>query len=510
MRKRLSKREKRLAWVWAAAIVVGLAALAGFGWWASTWEVWQEKGVLPDEGDAVTAAATGLDSITVDATFDPESKQLTATQTLTLTNRWNETLDAVTLRSYTGAYLSQDSSPAATDELFDSCYTSGFSTGGLLLDEARVGGEAVQHAWGDDARTVLTLPVSGQWTPGENITVQLQYHVHIPTCASRFGVAEGLLALGNVFPTLALREDGVWRTDAYISIGDPFLSECANWTVRLTLPRSYAVAATGYATPVISGDTAVYTFQANAVRDFALVISDRYQVVTGMAGDTMVVTCAQNRARAREMLRYAQQAIRCFEAHYGPYVYPTLTLAEVGFPFSGMEYPRLVMMGAATVAQGGQTLEFYVAHEVAHQWWYAMVGSDSYNQAWQDESLCEYALMDYIGQYYGEENRATAIYQRIETALRITIPRSVTPGSPIDYFSDLTEYTQVVYRRGAALWVALETHLGKEGLDAALQDYQNRYRFAMATREDLTQLLSEHAGQDLTALMEDYLDTHID
>ena len=160
MRKRLSKREKRLAWVWAAAIVVGLAALAGFGWWASTWEVWQEKGVLPDEGDAVTAAATGLDSITVDATFDPESKQLTATQTLTLTNRWNETLDAVTLRSYTGAYLSQDSSPAATDELFDSCYTSGFSTGGLLLDEARVGGEAEERERdNDDARDQFLLHV---------------------------------------------------------------------------------------------------------------------------------------------------------------------------------------------------------------------------------------------------------------------------------------------------------------------------------------------------------------
>lgn len=510
MREKLSRREKRLAWLWAGLIVLAMAALAALVWWAAGWEIWQEKGALPPESAAVLDASAEMDNITVDAAFDPESKQLTATQTLTLVNRWAETLHEVTLHSYSGAYLSQDTSPAATDELFDSCYGRGFSTGGLLVDSARVNGEDVPYAWADDARTVLTLPLSTPWAPGETLTVRLTYHVHIPDCASRFGVDEGIWALGNVFPTLAVREDGAWRTDPYISIGDPFLSECANWVVRLTLPKAYRVAATGYAEPAVTGDTAVYTLEAKAVRDFALVISDAYQVVTGMAGDTMVIACARERGAAREMLRYARQAIACFEAHYGPYVYPTLTLAETSFPFSGMEYPRLVMLGSSAVKTAGQTLEFAVAHETAHQWWYAMVGSDPWNNAWQDESLCEYALMDYIGQYYGEANRDSAVFQRIETALRITIPRGVTPGAPIDYFSDLTEYSQVVYRRGAALWMALETHLGKEGLDDALRHYQEQYRFAIATREELTRLLSDHAGQDLTALMADYLDTSMD
>jgi len=93
--------------------------------------------------------------------------------------------------------------------------------------------------------------------------------------------------------------------------------------------------------------------------------------------------------------------------------------------------------------------------------------------------------------------------------MRITIPRGVTPGSPIDYFQDLTEYSQVVYRRGAALWTALETLMGKEQLDAALRQYAEAFRFSIATREDLTRLLSQAAGQDLTPLMEDYLDTYI-
>lgn len=368
-------------------------------------------------------------------------------------------------------------------------------------------GVGVAKNFTDDAKTVLSLTLPDAWEDGETITVTLVYHVNIPDCASRFGVDDGLIALGNVFPTRAVWEDGAFRTDAYISIGDPFLSECANWTVRLTLPKAYTVASTAWAEPAVTGDTAVYTLEAQAVRDFALAVSDSYQQVTGMAGDTMVIACAKDRGCAREMLRYARQAIACYEAHYGPYVYPTFTLAQVSFPFGGMEYPRMVMIGSDVAASGGETLEQTVAHETAHQWWYAMVGSDGWYQAWQDESLCEYALMDYIGQYQGADARDAAVFNRIETALRITIPRGVTPGSPIDYFSDLTEYTQVVYRRGAALWMALETHLGKDGLDAFLQAYQEAYRFRLATRRDLTDLLEQCTGEDLTALMVDYLDT---
>ena len=138
-----------------------------------------------------------------------------------------------------------------------------------------------------------------------------------------------------------------------------------------------------------------------------------------------------------------------------------------------------------------------------------MVGSDSFQQAWQDESLCEYSVLDYFGQVYGPDTREDVAFLRIETAMRITVPRGVTPGSPIDYFQDMNEYSTVVYCRGAALWRALETHLGKDALDAALRRYAEEYRFGFATRDDLTRLLSDEAGQDLSALVSDYLDTYL-
>lgn len=505
MKQGLSPRENRRAWLYAALVVLLMLLCGALAWFASTREY--EETYLPSTSQAVQEAAKGLDSIIIDASFDPYSHLLSATQVMTLRNPAGHTLDNVTLRSYSGAYLQESTSPAASDELFSACYGTGFSSGGLVLESAQVNGKTVDFTWVDQAHTVLSLPA--QWYAGSKVTVELRYTVSVPQCASRFGVDDDIFALGNVFPTLALWEGDSWRTESYCAIGDPFLSACANWTVRLSMPPGYTVAGTGYSQPVYLGDGAVCTLQAQAVRDFALVISDQFTTASGMADDVLITAYAKDRADAQRMVKYARQAITCYEQHYGEYVYPTLTLAEVSFPYGGMEYPQLVMIGDEIIAASGDSLEVTVAHEVAHQWWYAMVGSDSYNQAWQDESLCEYALLDYVGQVYGTAIRESTAFDRIETAMRITIPRGVTPGSPIDYFQDLSEYSTVVYRRGAALWLAMENLLGKDGLDAALQGYVQQYRFGIATRDGLTQVLSQAAGQDVSALMEDYLDTYI-
>ena len=506
MNRKLSPEENRRAWLWASIIVAVMIAVPALIV-AFTRVEWPQKAYLPEERAGTLEAAEGLDEIVIDAVFDPEARQLTATQVMTLSNRTGQAQSAVLLRSWSGAYLLEETSPAASDELYLTCYGSGYEAGGLRLTGVEVNGSDAAYRWLDGART--SLSITADWGMDERIRVELAYRVDIPACRSRFGYADGVFALGNVFPTAAVWMDGAWRLDAYTAVGDPFLSECANWTVRLTLPTGYAVAATGAGETAVSGDIQVCTLGAKAVRDFCLVISDGWAVRQRMEGDVLLTACASDASSAAAMLDTAAQALRCYETRYGEYAYPTLTLAEVDFPYGGMEYPRLVMIGRDYVAAGGDTLAYTVAHEVAHQWWAVQVGSDGWYQAWQDESLCEYALLDYIEATQGASMRASAAYDRIETSLRITIPGSITPGSPLDYFANTDEYALVVYGRGAALWLALENYLGKDGLDALLRDYQQTWRFRIATREDLTELISRHAGIDMAPLMLDYLDTQI-
>lgn len=501
MKQKLPPDLNRKAWLYAALIVLMMLLLGGGIFLLLTREQ-AEPLRLPAASPELLEASQELDSIRIDAALEPETRTLTFTQEMTLTNRTGQDQSAVVLRSWSGAYLQEETSPCASEELYVDCYGAAFSPGGLAVDSAQVNGSPVQWAWLDTASTVLSLPAA--WPADSRITIRLECTVTIPECAGRFGYADGVFMLGNVFPVPAVWQEGAWRTDAYAAIGDPFLSECANWQLALAVPEGYQVAAS---TPGTQDKSGVYAFTGLALRDFALVVSRDFTCVQGMAEGVLITAYARDRADAELMLRYATQALHSYTKRWGAYAYPTFTLAEAVFPYGGMEYPVLVMIGSDVLQSGGQVLEYTVAHETAHQWWAVMVGSDGWFDPWQDEALCEYAWLDYVGDWYGPADRSQMAFDRIETAMRITIPGGVTPGSPIDYFSDLTQYSRIVYQRGAAFWCAMELHLGKDGVDALLRDYQAQFRFRIATRDDLTNLLSQHAGMDMSGLMLDYLDT---
>lgn len=469
---------------------------------------------LPSPSQSLIEAWDGLDAVYVEASLDSEAAVLTVSQTLTLSNRTGEAQDAAVLRTWPNAFQTPDTSPAAAeDKIYESCYLDGFSIGALVMSRARVardGQEAqtVAYRYTDEAKTVLSVSVPGGWQAGEWITVSLAYTVQIPHMAYRFGVWDGIWALGNAFAIPAVWEEGTWRTDEYYPVGDPFLSDCMNWTVNLSVPEGFLCAATGYARARTEEGRALYEFSAPAVRDFALVVSDRFCIAQEVRDNVLVSAFATSQARARELLEDGRQALACFSARYGAYPYQSYTLCEINFPLGGMEYPGLAMIAADRLDAGGETLETVVAHETAHQWWYAVVGSDPVNQAWQDEALCEFSVLEYGEERYGAAWRQEREQREIESALRVTVPHGVTPGAPLERFSTMSEYSLVVYDRGAAMLCALDRMLGGE-LDAFLRAYYVRFAFKRATREDFEALLEQVTGEDLAPLIRDYLDTYI-
>lgn len=501
-------RRSRAIWLGAAAAAALLVLVL---WIAGAFAPEVE---LPSPSQSLIEAWDGLDAVYVEASLDSEAAVLTVSQTLTLSNRTGEAQDAAVLRTWPNAFQTPDTSPAAAeDKIYESCYLDGFSIGALVMSRARVardGQEAqtVAYRYTDEAKTVLSVPVPGGWQAGEWITVSLAYTVQIPHMAYRFGVWDGIWALGNAFAIPAVWEEGTWRTDEYYPVGDPFLSDCMNWTVKLSVPEGFLCAATGYARARTEEGRALYEFSAPAVRDFALVVSDRFCIAQEVRDDVLVSAFATSQARARELLEDGRQALACFSARYGAYPYQSYTLCEINFPLGGMEYPGLAMIAADRLDAGGETLETVVAHETAHQWWYAVVGSDPVNQAWQDEALCEFSVLEYGEERYGAAWRQEWEQREIESALRVTVPHGVTPGAPLERFSTMSEYSLVVYDRGAAMLCALDRMLGGE-LDAFLRAYYERFAFKRATREDFEALLEQVTGEDLAPLIRDYLDTYI-
>ena len=225
-----------------------------------------------------------------------------------------------------------------------------------------------------------------------------------------------------------------------------------------------------------------------------------------MQDGVLVAAYASNARQAKELLQYGKKALQTYGNLYGDYPYPSYTLAQISFPHGGMEYPGLSMISTELLAAGGRELEYAAAHETAHQWWYAVVGSDSWNQPWQDEALAEFSLLAYAEEHYGLSERNDLEQSRMESALRVSVPLGLTPGAPLDYFPSMSLYRLVVYDRGAACLCALNRTVP---LDAFLRDYYRQYAFGRASREDFEQQLFASTGEDLTPLLRDYLDTSI-
>ncbi|NLB89933.1 MAG: M1 family metallopeptidase, partial [Clostridiales bacterium] len=359
----------------------------------------------------------------------------------------------------------------------------------------------------DQGKTLMVLSLEAPWQAKEELVVELNYEITIPHCAHLFGYNNGFFQLGNVLVERATYENGQWRKEEYYPIGDPFYTQCANYDVTINVPKEYTVASSGYGVQRETEEQLLqYQITAPGTRNFGFTISNQYQIAQKKVGATLVTSYALEQKEAEKALQFGEKALTCFENLYGAYPYQQLTISQVDFPFGGMEFSGLVMI-AKEMYLKDQVLEQVVAHEVAHQWWYGVVGSDQYYQPWQDEALCEYSYLQYIKYFYGEQAKNDLIQSTIYTAMRITIPQGVTPGSPLDYFDRFSEYDMVVYKRGAMLFLALEEALGEEQFQTFLRDYYQEYAFKLVSRQEFEDFLRKNTGEDWQALFTDYLDT---
>lgn len=424
-------------------------------------------------------------------------------QTLTLVSRINEPRDSLVLRTMPNAFQSMDVTPLNDPEEFDRWYPEGFSMGALMMQNVIADGLPVSYRYLDDAKTVLSLPLS--WQPGQSIRLELEYTLILPKAASRYGYLDGKYVFGNAFVLPAAWQDGQWRTDEYYPVGDPFCGDAYNFQVSVSAPDTFRCAATAAPQEEHSSEgKTVWSFNAPACRDFALVFSESDQEVTLQRGELTLRAFTRDPSQGRELLRYALAALETYGGLYGPYPYTSLTLAEFSYPYAAAAYPGLILLSSNVLMAGGQPLERTIAHETAHQWWYALVGSDAINHPWQDEALCEYSMLRYWSVRHGKAE-ADSLFSR-EYLPSQQISMNGTTGAPLGWFGSMSEYTILVYQRGAAMLWALDSMM-QGGLDGFLRQYREKYAFRFATRDDFMNALAEYSDQDYQPLLIDYLDT---
>ena len=328
-----------------------------------------------------------------------------------------------------------------------------------------------------------------------------------------FSVGEGIVSLALWYPILAQHEGGGWDAAPAGAVGDVSFFDVAHYEVSLRAAPGLKVAATGVETSHdVRDGVATHTFRAGGVREFTLQLSRDYAMASTTVDGVEVRSWFKesDRAVGEQVLHYAAQAMRTFGRLYGPYPYPELDVAAsplVGGA-GGVEFPGLVTVARMFYGGGApglpvalpdsaflrETLEFVVAHEVAHQWWNAVVGSDSKLHPFVDEALANHAAIVYFEENHG---RAAADRQRaLQLRLSYQIARLTgAPDRPVDLpttaFDGMLSYAATVYAKGALFFDAARTQIGSQRFDRALADYYARYAFRIASPGQLVDALAE-------------------
>ncbi len=431
------------------------------------------------------------------ASYDETNHLVCATQTVTFTNNSENTFDCVKFHIYANAYREDAQNCIVPAKYRALCYPNGESYGQIDFDTVKVEGEPVAYVIEGQDMDILSVPTQELY-PDQTVTIEMTYQIQLANANHRLGYTANALHLGNWYPILCVVKDNAFDCTPYYNVGDPFVSDVANYEVKITLPNDYVVASTGNMTEATNTDAGItYCYKAEAVRDFAIVASPNYQKLSQVVGDTTVNYYYFADDEAQKSLQTAVDSFEYFSKNVGVYPYDNYSVCETDFCYGGMEYPNLVM-----VASKSQAYEQAIAHETAHQWFYGVVGNDQIVNAWQDEGLVEfltYLYLDECGSQALSKNilantKTYTTYVDVLNHFYTDVERNFKPIC--DYKND-GEYVIMTYVKGSLLFNTLCESMGKQKFLKCVANYYETAQFTIAQPNVISSCFANVGGKEV-------------
>ena len=441
--------------------------------------------------------------------YVPENATLAGTTKLTFENTTDNELSTLKFQLYPNAYR-KDAIYRPVSKAYESAaYYAGESYGEMVISS--VNGAKNWEVMGED-ENVLCVHLERALYPGDEVVLDVGFLLKLASVNHRTGITPKTVNLGNFFPTLCPFQKGGFVETAYYTGGDPFYSECADFQVTLKLPKDYKVAATGEIARERTLETKKeYVFTATSVRDFALVLSENFKVLQTEAGGNVIEYYYYADENPQESLAVAAESFAYYEKAFGEYPYASYRVVQTGFCLGGMEYPCLSMI-SDSLAEDKTEQARAIAHETAHQWWYAAVGSDQIENAWQDEGLAEYSAITFFENYekYGITRENTVMEALKEYRSYYDVYGSVLGRTDTkmirhlkDFLSDY-EYKCLAYDKAVVMFDTLRKSVGDDKFFAGLRKYYKENKGKIATPESLIGAF-ERTGLDVNGFFESFL-----
>ena len=450
---------------------------------------------------------------TLSCEYDEISHTLDGTESVEFYNKYDNSLSELKFFLYPNSF--DEGKEAVSTSYFERAYPSGEeSYGNIEIESVKSEDENLTFNISDEGN-ILTVTLSNEIYPNEKVCVDIDFTVNLANINHRLGYGENTVNFGNFYPILCVYENGFVEND-FATNGDPFYSETANYDVTLTFDKDFVLASSGdVLSESESGENKVVEIEANKVRDFAFTLSTKFQKVSSVVGDMTVNYYYYDEDNFEENLKVACDAMTTFQELFGEYPYKTINVAKTNFCFGGMEYPNLVFI-SDDVADA-ETYKYVIVHELAHQWWYSLVGNNEYAEAWLDESLTEYSTALFF-----ENNTQYGIsyHDLVAGALRsyqlfISVYKDIlgdvdeSMNRNLDEFNTEPEYVNCVYTKGVLMFDSIRKTLGDNKFFKCLENYFEDYRYKTAIGENLIESFSKNAKTNLEGFFKAWLNGEV-
>jgi hypothetical protein len=462
--------------------------------------------------------APQIASYQIDVKLDTLQKKLYGNEVLNFVNTSHKGVDTLFLHLYPNAFRS-DSTTFMKESLFPERIKKqdkyrGFMeikkvslSSGLDLTDKKVMDE-----------TIMRLPLSLPLSPQESLIIKIEFMVKLPEILFRMGYSGKDFMIGQWFPKMAvLQEDGTWNAHQY-HFNSEFFADFGTYDVSITVPWKYVVGATGYLVEERENpDSAkTFVFHAEDVHDFAWAASPDYKLSRRTADEIEInfYYKSKHEKDVERIMDDAEFALKYYNSAFGKYPYGKFTLVdtEIGLGGGAMEYPMLITISPSRLPPDKIRVDALVIfHETAHQWWYGMVASNEFEEAWLDEGFATYSEGNALEKRFGKRDNLVDLWgiklnDLDQTKLSYLLDPQSDPIVKNSWeFKDFLSYRANVYSKASLLLESLRNHLGEEKMDDLVKEYFRRYKFKHPKTQDFIQTASEVTGEDFTSLFEQLL-----
>jgi Peptidase family M1 domain len=462
----------------------------------------------------------------IDAKYDASKHTIDATEVLTYHNLTGQALDHFPFHLYQNAFQ-----PTAT-WVREAKLTGNRDTSYAKWEDKEYGSEEIKSievvGQGDltknlhfiapddgnkDDKTVVDLPVAKPIAPGAYVQFKIVFHDQMPETQARSGWKRDFFLGGQWFPKVGVWWHGAWNCHQYHATTE-FFADFGVYDVNLTVPQYEVIGASGVEVGSVNNPdgTKTVTYHGDDIHDFAWTVSPRFKVheatYQSQMGPVKLRFLMQpaHWSQAERHERITRETLDRFEKWYGPYPYKTLTVVdpEPDSAAGGMEYPTFITGDSSWfMPEGFHEVELVVEHEFGHQYWYGMVATNEFEDAWMDEGINSYTEVKVLESILGRNTSASNIagisggdrdLQRLSYA-------SVADIDPIsqkayDYYS-FNSYGGITYGKTASVLLTLEGIIGEDTMAKAMHTYFMKYRFTHPTKEDFLKTIEEVSGKNL-------------